>query len=130
MNDSLTQEWILKTLIEFGLSKHEAEVYLLLHREGSKKAKDIADELKIHKRKVYRILKKLKETKIIDAKKTTPKQFQVIPIDNFIDLLIKNCLDKVNYLEEEKPKIFANWKSIFEKVEFDNAEDKEDYMGN
>ena len=120
MNDCLTQEWILKTLIELGFKQKEAEVYLLL-RNGPKKVKDIADELKIYQRKVYRILKRLQETKIIQAKPTHPAQFEIIPFDNFLDLLIKNCLDEANLLEQRKSKLFANWKSIIEKIEFDNV---------
>ena len=110
----MTQEWILKTLVELGFSQQEAEVYLLLRR-GPKKAADISNELKIYKRKVYRILKKLQETKIIQAKATLPTQFQAISLDNFLDLLIENYLREVNFLEEEKPKIFAKWRSIMKK---------------
>jgi sugar-specific transcriptional regulator TrmB len=116
----MTQEWIIKTLLDLGFSQQEAEVYLLL-RHGPKKATDISNELKIYKRKVYRILKKLKETRIIQAKATLPSQFQAISLDNFLDLLIENYLRDASCLEEEKPKIFANWKSIIEKAEFDNT---------
>jgi sugar-specific transcriptional regulator TrmB len=123
MNDRLTQEWILKTLIELGFSKQEAEVYLLLYSDGPKKVKDIADELKIYRRKVYRILKKFQETKITEAKTTMPMQFQVIPFDNFLDLLIKNCLDEANFLEDKKPKIFANWKAITGKTDLSSPRD-------
>ena len=119
---SLTQEWILKTLIALGFSKQEAEVYLLL-RWGPKNALDIANGLKIYKRKVYRILKKLQERKIIEAKTTVPTQFQAISLDSFLDLLIENYLNEANFLEQAKPKIFANWKSIIKKVEFENAGD-------
>jgi sugar-specific transcriptional regulator TrmB len=119
----LTQEWILKTLIELGFSEDEAEVYLLLYTNGPKKAKDIIDELKIYKRKVYRILKKLQDTKIIQAKPTHPTQFQIIQFDNFLDLLIKNCLDDANLLEARKPKLFANWKIITNRNEFENSDD-------
>ncbi len=115
----MTQEWILKTLVELGFSKQEAEVYLLLRR-GPKKATDISNELKIYKRKVYRILKKLQETQIIQAKPTKPTQFQIVPLDNFLDLLINNCLSEADLLEHRKAKLFANWNSIIGKLDFDN----------
>jgi sugar-specific transcriptional regulator TrmB len=108
---------MLKTLTELGFSKHEAEVYLLLYRDGPKKAKDIADELKICKRKVYRVLKRLQETKIIQVQTKKPTQFQVISFDNVLDRLIEECLGKVNFLEEEKPKILANWRSFTERTD-------------
>ena len=109
----MTQEWILKTLVGLGFSQQEVEVYLLL-RYGPKKAIDISNELKIYKRKVYRILRKLQKTKIIEAKTTVPTQFQAISLDSFLDLLIKNYLREANFLEEEKTKIFANWKGYIE----------------
>ena len=118
----MTQEWILKTLVEMGFSQQEADVYLLL-RYSPKKAIEISNELKIYKRKVYRILKKLQERKIIEAKTTVPTQFQAISLDSFLDLLIENYLNEANFLEQAKPKIFANWKSIIKKAEFENAED-------
>jgi sugar-specific transcriptional regulator TrmB len=124
----MTQEWMLKTLVELGFSQQEAEVYLLL-RYCPKKALEISSELKINKRKVYRILKKLQETKIIQAKTGLPTQFQAISLDNFLDLLIQNYLREATFLEEEKTKIFANWRSIIEKVEFDNVGDNEDNEG-
>jgi sugar-specific transcriptional regulator TrmB len=120
LKDQMTQEWMLKTLVELGFSQQEAEVYLLL-RYGPKKALDISNELKIYKRKVYRILKKLQKNKIIEAKTTVPTQFQAIALDNFLDLLIENYWSEANFLEEKKPKILADWKSIIEKVEFDNT---------
>ena len=122
----MTQEWILKTLIELGFKREEAEVYLLLNKDGPKKAKDITDELKIYKRKVYRILKKLQETRIIQAKPTHPVQFEIIPFDNFLDLLIENSLNEASLLEQKKPKLFANWKSITEKTDFNNMKDLEE----
>jgi sugar-specific transcriptional regulator TrmB len=116
VSGNMTQEWIIKTLTSLGFSQQEIEVYLLL-RLGPKKAKEIADELKIYKRKIYRILKKLQEIKIVQAQTTQPTQFQVIPLDDFLDMLIKNRVSEANYLEAEKPKIFADWKSIIERTD-------------
>jgi sugar-specific transcriptional regulator TrmB len=115
----MTQEWMLKTLVELGFSQQEAEVYLLL-RCGPRKVLDISNELKIYKRKVYRIVKRLKETKIIQAKPTKPTQFQIVPFDNFLDLLINDCLSEADLLERRKAKLLANWKSIIRKIDFDN----------
>ena len=110
----MTQEWILKTLVGLGFSQQEAEVYLLL-RYGPKKAIDISNELKIYKRKVYRILKKLQKTKIIEAKTTLPTQFQAISLDNYLDLLIENYFKEANFLEEHKTRMTEKWKSITER---------------
>lgn len=124
----MSKKWLLKTLNSLGFSKEEANIYFLLSRGGPKKAKDIAFESKISIRKVYRILKKLQETKIIEAKTTRTIEFQVIPFDNFLDLLVKNCLKEVNLLEEKKPEILANWKSTFGRIDFDIVRDPE--LGN
>ena len=114
MSGKLTQEWILKTLIDLGFSQQEAEVYLLLRR-GPRKVIEISEELKIYKRKVYRILKKLQKTKIIQVKATLPAQFQAISLDSFLDLLIENYLKEADFLEEQKTRMIANWKFITEK---------------
>ncbi len=36
----LMQEWILKSIMELGFKQEEAQIYLLLYRDGSKRAKD------------------------------------------------------------------------------------------
>jgi sugar-specific transcriptional regulator TrmB len=120
----LTQEWILKTLMELGFKQEEAEVYFLLYRDGPKKAREIIDELKIYKRKVYRILRKLEKTKIIQAEPVSPACFRVVPLDNFLDLLIRNCLDEANFLEGKKPKFISNWKSIIDKIDIASDDQK------
>lgn len=75
---------------------------MLLYKGGPKKAKDITSELKIQKRKVYRILKKLQETKIIQAIATKPTQYPIVSFDNFLDLLINNRLSEIRKLADVK----------------------------
>ena len=122
----MTQEWILRTLIELGFKREEAEVYLLLYKDGPKKAKDITEILKICKSKVYRILKRLQENKMIQATSANTTYFEVIQLDNFLDLLVKNCLNEANLLEERKLELFAKSKSITGKIEFSIDEGKKD----
>jgi len=119
VSGEMTQEWMLRTLLDLGFSQQEAEVYLLL-RYGPKKVIEISSELNIYKRKVYRIVKRLKETKIIQAKPTKPTQFQIVPFDNFLDLLINNFLNEADLLEHRKAELFASWKSIIRNIDFDN----------
>lgn len=105
----MTQEWILKTLMELGFKQEEAEIYLLLTKGGPKKASEISNELKIYRRKVYRILKKLEKNLLVKTKST---YFQIVPFDNFLDSIIQNCLTEASQLENEKPVFFAKWKLL------------------
>jgi len=107
----MTQEWLLKTLIDLGFSKNEAEVYLLLYKEGPKKAKDIAQALRVYKRKVYRTLKNLQQTNIVLSTSLVPATFSAVSFDLVLDQFTKANLEQANRLEKNKEKIVALWKS-------------------
>jgi sugar-specific transcriptional regulator TrmB len=106
----LTQEWMLKTLMDLGFKRDEAKVYVLLALNGSYEAKKIMDNLKIYKRKVYRILKKLESKKIVYATSEIPAQFSAIPFNRVLDLLIRDTREEANRIEEKKEEILALWR--------------------
>lgn len=107
----MTQQWMLKNLINLGFKPKDAEVYVFLALNGPKKAKDIADALQIHNRQVYRILKKLQNREIINATANRSAQFSAVSFDKVLDKLIKVNMDEANSLEDKKGEILALWKS-------------------
>jgi sugar-specific transcriptional regulator TrmB len=107
---SMTQEWMLKTLLDLGFKKQDAEVYVLLVMNGPKSARDIADVLGTYKRKVYRIIKNLQNMKVANATSTVPAEFSAISFDKVLDMLIKANIEEANRMEQKKDKMFSLWK--------------------
>jgi sugar-specific transcriptional regulator TrmB len=107
----LTQEWMLKTLVNLGFKQKDAEVYVYLALNGPRKAKDIVTALKTYERQVYRSLKKLKNKEIVNATPEPPANFSVISLDKLLDLLAKASLEEARRIEQEKDSILRLWKS-------------------
>jgi sugar-specific transcriptional regulator TrmB len=107
----LAQEWMLKTLVNFGFERQDAEVYVYLALNGPKKAKDIAAALKTYERQVYRSLRKLQNKEIANATPDLSTNFSVISLDKLLDLLAKASLEEARRIEQEKDGILRLWKS-------------------
>ena len=82
----MTQEWMLRTLVNLGFKQQDAEVYVFLALNGSQKAKDIAEALKTNKRQVYRTLEKLQNREIVNATPNLVAQFSAVSFDKVLDL--------------------------------------------
>ena len=63
----MSQEKVLKTLEDIGLTKIEAKVYVFLAKRGTQKAQDAAKQLKIAKQQLYPSLKALQSRGLVIA---------------------------------------------------------------
>jgi hypothetical protein len=64
----MRREWVLKTLVDLGLSQVEAEVYFFLAQAGPVKGRDVTNTLKLYKHQLYRSLKeKMGQAKDLQA---------------------------------------------------------------
>jgi len=109
----LTQEWMLKTLLDLGLTQQDAKVYVFLALNGSQEARAITSALKTYKRQVYRTLNRLKRQQIVTASADLPAKFAIVPFDRVLEMMMKANVEEANRLEQEKEKMFCLWnKSI------------------
>jgi sugar-specific transcriptional regulator TrmB len=111
----LTQEWMLKTLVNLGFGQRDAEVYVFLALNGAHKASDIAEAIKTYERQVYRTLRKLQNQKIVSGTQDLPAHFTALPFDKLLDLLIKANLQEARRIEQNKDDILALWDSCVKK---------------
>ncbi len=98
---------MLITLVEYGFTQQEAEVYTYLVSNQPKETKEIAQALKISAGRAYRILKGLQEEKVVKITKSFPGQFYVVPFERVLDLLIKERISAANSLEKKKERILG-----------------------
>jgi sugar-specific transcriptional regulator TrmB len=108
----LTQEKVLKTLQNTGLSEAEAKVYVFLGKKGPQKAKDICEALKMPKQKFYVIIKNLSSKGILDATLEKPARFSAMPFEKVLDLFVKEKMEEAQQIQQKKTEVLSDWQSI------------------
>jgi sugar-specific transcriptional regulator TrmB len=112
---------MLTTLINLGFTESEVQVYVFLATEGPKKARDIADTLKIQKNQLYCILKKLRSQGIVNPSSEYPARFSAVSFDQILDIIIKARAEQQEVLEASKQELISAWRSIIKKDSADNS---------
>jgi sugar-specific transcriptional regulator TrmB len=111
----MSREWVLKALVDLGLSQVEAEVYFFLAQACPAKGKDIASTLKLHKHQLYRILKSLQCKGCIKATLERPAQFFAVPLEKVLDQSMKEKNEQAKALQASREELLSNWRSMIEK---------------
>jgi sugar-specific transcriptional regulator TrmB len=77
-----------EALIELGLTKRQAKVYLALLRIGPSKAEAISTAASVHRPEVYRVVDRLQEIGLAKKHLSTPTIFSAVSINEAIKLMI------------------------------------------
>jgi len=77
-NEAKKNAYLLPKLVNLGLSKQEAQIYLVLLEEGPQTAKNISKSINIYSPTVYRTARKLEKRNLIAILKTSPRTFQAL----------------------------------------------------
>lgn len=80
---------LLPKLVKLGFTKQEAMVYLILVKEGTLPAKEIALRMKILPHAVYRIIKRLEQKKLVVIVTSSPLTFYVLPPELALSTYVK-----------------------------------------
>lgn len=107
---------VLKTLVSVGFSEADAQVYIYLVANGPTKARDIADALKMHKKKLCRSLKNLQNKGTVSASPEYPARYSAVPLEKALDLLIKAKEEQQQTLQESKEELLSTWRNITKKA--------------
>jgi DNA-binding transcriptional regulator GbsR (MarR family) len=113
--NTLTQEWIIKTLVSLGFEQLDAEIYAFLALNGAQTASAIAEATRTYKRNVFCALKKLTEQKIVAGTINPSAHFVAIPFDRLLELLVNTNLQEAQQIEKDKDTLLALWSSWAEK---------------
>lgn len=98
----LSEEIIKKVLSDSGLTKIEAEVYVLLAKHGALKGTEIAKLIRKDKAQVFRILKSLQTKGFVEATLEFPARFSVVPFENVLESIVKAKREEVAFIEKAK----------------------------
>lgn len=103
---------MLKTLIDLGLSRTDAEVYIFLATKAPQNAKDIANALKMKNQRLYPSLRNLQNKGIINCTSEHPKLFSAVPIEEALRSFISANLEEAQHMAENRETILSFWRTM------------------
>lgn len=99
-------------LVNCGLNPLEAEIYLFLCKQKSKKGRNIVKALKVSKQQVYRALKSLRGKGLLNATLDYPAQFSAIPFERMLNLFVEAKAEDARSIRQIKQEILSDWNSL------------------
>ena len=100
---------IQEILQKLGLSQNESKVYLYLDKNGSKKAKEIAENQKIPRTQTYHLLTALQNKGIVVLISGRITKFDVIKLEKVLDIIINNKLKRIEELQSMRRELSELW---------------------
>jgi len=108
----LDEKRLFEYLLELGLPKREADIYIFLSRGGPQKAQSVAAHLKIDRAQTYRSLMSLQQKGIVQQALEAPTRFIAVPIESLLEAHIRDKKSEVARMEAEKSELIDYFKTI------------------
>ena len=106
---------VQEMLMKLGLSQNECKVYIYLNKNGSKKAKEIAQNQKIARTQTYHLLTELQNRGIVTVISDRITKYEGIEFERVLDILINNELKRIEEIQLMRSELSELWKANFYK---------------
>jgi sugar-specific transcriptional regulator TrmB len=118
----LTLEKIRDDLINFGLTKSQAKVFIYLGKYGSKTASEIAKALQLPRTETYHLVNSLQNLGLTVAEMAHPTKYTAMEMRKAVSTLVKQEQDRIDTLANKEDSLSEMWKEIpFFAVETDES---------
>ncbi len=118
----LTLEKIKNELINFGLTKSQAKVFIYLGKYGSKTASEIAKALQLPRTETYHLVNSLQNIGLVLAELAHPTKYTAKEMKEAISALVKQEQERIDNLATKEASLSEMWKEIpFFAVETDES---------
>jgi len=118
----LTLDKIRNELINFGLTKSQAKVFIYLGKYGSKTASEIAKALQLPRTETYHLVNSLQNIGLVLAELAHPTKYSAMDMKEAVNTLVKQEQERIDNLADKEESISAMWKEIpFFAVETDES---------
>jgi len=118
----LTLEKIRNELINFGLTKSQAKVFIYLGKYGSKTASEIAKALQLPRTETYHLVNSLQNIGLVMAELAHPTRYTAKEMKEAISTLVKQEQERIDNLATKEASLSEMWKEIpFFAVETDES---------
>lgn len=103
----MSLERIINTLVNLGISRSDAEVYVILGKKGPQKVADLIRSLNYSKNQINSSLKNLTNKELVKKDGTV---FNALPFEKALELLINKEKEKAKSIEESRKELLFSWK--------------------
>ena len=118
----LTLEKIRNELINFGLTKSQAKVFIYLGKYGSKTASEIAKALQLPRTETYHLVNSLQNLGLVVAELAHPTKYSAMEMKDAISTLVKQEQERIDNLATKEESLSEMWKQIpFFAIETDES---------
>jgi len=118
----LTLEKIKNELINFGLTKSQAKVFIYLGKYGSKTASEIAKALQLPRTETYHLVNSLQNIGLVVAELAHPTKYTALEMKEAISTLVNQEQERIDNLANKEQSLSEMWKEIpFFVVETDES---------
>ncbi|MCH6585677.1 MAG: TrmB family transcriptional regulator [Thaumarchaeota archaeon] len=118
----LTLEKIKNELINFGLTKSQAKVFIYLGKYGSKTASEIAKALQLPRTETYHLVNSLQNIGLVVAELAHPTKYTALDMKKAISTLVNQEQERIDNLANKEESLSEMWEEIpFFVVETDES---------
>ena len=118
----LTLEKIKNELIDFGLTKSQAKVFIYLGKYGSKTASEVSKALQLPRTETYHLVNSLQSLGLVVAELSHPTKYTAMDMRTAITTLVKQEQERIDTLATKEESLSELWKEIpFFAVETDES---------
>ena len=118
----LTLEKIKNELINFGLTKSQAKVFIYLGKYGSKTASEISKALQLPRTETYHLVNSLQNMGLVVAELIHPTKYTAMEMGQAVATLVKQEQERIDNLATKEETLSQMWKEIpFFAVETDES---------
>jgi sugar-specific transcriptional regulator TrmB len=108
----MSQDKVLKNLVNMGLTRTDAKIYVFLAKRGPQKAQDVALAMKIAKQRLYPSLRRLQSKGLVNATLEHPARFSALSFEKALDLFAKTKMEEAKNIQQSKDSLLSDWQSI------------------
>jgi len=108
----ITLEKIRNELINFGLTKSQAKVFIYLGKYGAKTATEISKALQLPRTETYHLLNSLQNTGLVTAELTHPTNYTAMDMKEAVTTLVKQEQDRIKTLANKEESISEMWDAV------------------
>ena len=118
----ITLEKIKNELIDFGLTKSQAKVFIYLGKYGSKTASEIAKALQLPRTETYHLVNSLQNLGLVTSELCHPTKYTAMEMKEAISTLVKQEQERIDNLATKEELLSEMWKQVlFFVVETDES---------
>jgi len=105
-------EKVQTELLKYGLTLNQSKVFIYLGKYGAKTAPEVCKSLKLPRTETYHLLSALQNKGIVSATFQHPIQFNAVPLDKAIWILVNSEKERVKSLEQMEKGLSELWNNI------------------